>query len=397
MRKKRKFPFTRRALETLPPHDPKKSGGNGTEYSDAGCCGLRAIAGPSGRIHLMFRYTYLSRKRAMALGEWPAVSIEAARKKVYTYRAMLAEGRDPKVERDEDKQVLTYREYLQIYLDQHSKVRKKTWREDELKITRILNPAVGNLRLDNITTRDISNLHNSERVRTSPTSANHVVRLISSTLNVAVALGYLDKAKLPTMPKKFPERKRECYLSLEQVAKFVKAADNHDVRGCGDAVKLLLFTGCRKMEILGLKWENVKFDEQTLYLPDTKNGRSRNILLNSMALAVLEKRKSEWNGKNPYVFPAPTPDSKVPHLQEVRKTFRGACQEAGISWQQFPLHGLRHTYASLVVSNGGTLYEAQQLLGHLDQTTTQRYAHLASDSLRRATNKVSDKIAQALA
>lgn len=116
-----------------------------------------------------------------------------------------------------------------------------------------------------------------------------------------------------------------------------------------------------------------------------------------MALAVLEKRKGELNGKSPYGFPEPRPDSKVPHLQEVRKTFRNACEEAGIDWHQLPLHGLRHTYASLVVSNGGTPYEAQQLLGHLDQTTTQRYAHLASDSLRRATNKVSDKIAQALA
>lgn len=101
-------------------------------------------------------------------------------------------------------------------------------------------------------------------------------------------------------------------LRDQKVGKFVKNLDNHEVRGCGDAVKLLLFTGCRKMEILALKGENVNFEEQTLYLPETKNGRSRNILFNLMALAALEKRRTDRDGKIPYVFPAPRPDCKTP-------------------------------------------------------------------------------------
>jgi integrase len=94
----------------------------------------------------------------------------------------------------------------------------------------------------------------------------------------------------------------------------VKDLDNHEVRGCGDAVKLLQFTGCRKMETLALEWENVKFGEQTLSLPETKNRRSRDILLNPMALAVLEKRRADRGGKGPYVFPASQPCCKIPHL-----------------------------------------------------------------------------------
>ena len=62
-----------------------------------------------------------------------------------------------------------------------------------------------------------------------------------------------------------------------------------------------------------------------------------------MALAVLEKRKAEWNSKNYYVFPAPRPDSKVIHLQEVRRPFRGTCEKASIDCKHFPLHELRHT------------------------------------------------------
>jgi len=400
-RKKRKFNFTKQGLESLPPHDKSKQGGNGTEYTDAQTRGLKAIIGPTGHISFLFRYTFNGRKSSIALGEWPALSVEAARKKAMRYRLQIDDGIDPKHEREERKNILTYREYLlDVYMPQHSKVRKESWYEDELKIKNILNPAMGHLRLDTITTRDISALHNSEKERTSPTSANHVVRLISSSLNIAVQLGYLDRSKLPIMPKKFPEPRRETYLSIEVIGRFLKALDDGDIRANGDAVKLLLFTGCRKMEILSLTWDNVHLEEEGaewIYLPKTKNKKPRSVLLNSKATEVLTARKAKWDRKNPYVFPTPIPSSKLPHLKEVRGTFRSACEQAGIDWKQFPLHGLRHTYASLVVSNGGTLYEAQHLLGHLDQTTTQRYAHLASDALRKATNKVSEQIDKATA
>lgn len=398
--KKRKFQFTKQALDSLPPHDPKKSAGNGTEYTDAQTRGLKAIIGPSGHISFLFRYTFNGRKASISLGEWPVVTIDAARKKVMRYRLQLDEGEDPKSIREEKKKVLTYREYMEsVYLPQHSRIRKKSCYLDELKTKHILNPVLGPLRLDAITTRDIAALHNSEKDRTSPASANHVVRLISSSLNIAVQLGYLDRTKVPMMPKKFPEQRRDRYLSVDEISRFLKALEHSDVRGHSDALKMLLFTGCRKMEILSLRWENVRLDEEgaeAIYLPTTKNGQPRTVLLNTMAKEVLVVRKAKWDGKNPYVFPTKT-GSRMPHLYELRRTFRRGCKEAGIDWMTFPLHGLRHTYAALVVSNGGTLYECQQLLEHLDQTTTQRYAHLASDALRKATEKVSARIEMALA
>lgn len=400
VRKKRKFQFTKQALDSLPPHDPKKSGGNSTEYTDAQTKGLKALVGPSGAVHFLFRYTYYGRKASISLGEWPAVTVEAARKKVMRYRLQLDEDQDPKEVREEKKKILTYREYLlDVYMPQHSKVRKKSWYEDELKVKNILNPALGHLRLDAITTRDIAALHNAEKERTSATSSNHVVRLVSSSLNIAVHLGYLDKSKVPTMPKKFPEQRRERYLSPEEISRFLKALEHSDVRGHSDALKLLMFTGCRKMEILSLRWENVRLDEagaEVIYLVETKNGLPRTVLLNSMAKEVLAARKEKWDEKNPYVFPTKT-GLKVPHVTELRRSFRRACESAGICWKTFPIHGLRHSYAALVVSNGGTLYECSQLLGHLDQATTMRYAHLASDALRKATEKVSERIGRAMA
>ncbi len=129
-----------------------------------------------------------------------------------------------------------------------------------------------------------------------------------------------------------------------------------------------------------------------IYLPETKNSRARNVFLNAKSLAVLEALRDEWDGKNPYVFPTKT-GAKKPHLTEVRKTFSGACQEGGIG--DFHLHDLRHSFGAMVVSNGGTLYEAQQLLGHLDQTTTLRYAHLSQDALRKASQRVAEQIEKA--
>jgi integrase len=187
---------------------------------------------------------------------------------------------------------------------------------------------------------------------------------------------------------------RERYLSKEELPRFLKALEEEDDRLSVAALRLLLYTGCRREEMMSLKWENVRLDEERIYLPKTKNGRSRTVHLNGRAKEVIQdllarKEQEERTRGSEYVFPS-RKGTKKGYIYDLRKPFEKACQIAGI--ENFRIHDLRHTFASMAVSSGADLYAVQRLLGHQDIAMTQRYAHLAADDLKRATEGVSNML-----
>ena len=92
------------------------------------------------------------------------------------------------------------------------------------------------------------------------------------------------------------------------------------------------------------------------------------------------------------VFPS-RQGTKKPYIYDLRKPFEKACQIAGI--ENFHIHDLRHMFASMAVSSGADLYAVQRLLGHQNIEMTQRYAHLAADDLKKATEGVSNMLDRA--
>jgi integrase len=114
------------------------------------------------------------------------------------------------------------------------------------------------------------------------------------------------------------------------------------------------------------------------------------VQLNSLARAVVEEMWAARVGEHPYVFPGRRGGQP---MVNPTKPFAAACKAAGI--EGATLHTLRHTFASLCVSSGATLYDVQRLLGHASPTTTTRYAHLQADAARRAAESVAERIGQA--
>jgi integrase len=153
------------------------------------------------------------------------------------------------------------------------------------------------------------------------------------------------------------------------------------------AIRLLLFTGCRLREILHLKWTHVDFELGFLFLPDSKTGK-KSVVLNAPALTVLSElpRTSDHviAGEDPN---KPRHDLKKPWSMIVRRAeLRG-----------LRIHDLRHTHASFGVAAGFGLPIIGKLLGHTQASTTQRYAHLDNDPVRRASKHIGAVIAAALA
>jgi integrase len=386
----KRFRFTQKTIESLPAPAP---GGKAhqAEYSDIEVVGLRVVVGPNGRKFFDYRFRYNMRKRAMRIGEFPAVSLKEARERANEFKNMLWRGIDPAVERRKRITALTFAEFAKAYLE-HAKARKRTWKNDEQKLRRELIPAWGRLPLSAITGRDVQAVHNRIGTQSSPAHANRHLALIHRLFALAVDWGHLppDHRNPAQSIRKFRENNaRERYLSGEEIARFIAALDARPERVTANAIKLLLFTGMRRGEAISLKWDCVDRERGTLFLPLTKSGKSRTVVLNSLALGVIDEMAEMRVKGHPYVFPG---KNRGEHLAEPRKTFEGVRDALGLG--DLHLHDLRHTFASVAVQNGASLFEVQKLLGHASSQMTQRYAHLGDASMRAVTDGVAAQMSR---
>ena len=150
------------------------------------------------------------------------------------------------------------------------------------------------------------------------------------------------------------------------------------------AVRLLSLTGARLGEIINLKWDYVNWEKGTLDLPDSKTG-AKPIYLNGPAKDLLSQIVRQPD--NPYVCCGAVPGQKIVNIQKSWRRLRTMAELDDVR-----LHDLRHTFASVAVSNGVSLHIVGALLGHSQPRTTARYAHLAANPLIEAANIIGKKL-----
>ena len=146
-----------------------------------------------------------------------------------------------------------------------------------------------------------------------------------------------------------------------------------------------MLTGCRKSEVLGLRWEDVALGEPELRLADSKTG-ARVVSLPPAAaglLAALPRLPG-----NPWVFPGRKPGARLSGLDHVWRKVRAQAELDDVR-----IHDLRHSYASRALALGEGLPVIAKLLGHSHIQTTSRYAHLARDTVRGAAERIAQSIA----
>lgn len=185
----------------------------------------------------------------------------------------------------------------------------------------------------------------------------------------------------------------ERFLSVDELARLGDALQEAErtkteLPSAIVAIRLLLLTGCRFSEIVTLRWDEVDLERKCLRLSDSKTG-AKTVHLSEPAIEALESVDRQPGG--PFVIAGAKPGS---HLVNLRKPWCRIRAMAGLD--DVRIHDLRHSFASVAVAGGLSLPMIGALLGHSQPATTQRYAHLAADPLRQATNLVGTRIVSSM-
>ncbi len=251
---------------------------------------------------------------------------------------------------------------------------------------------LGSLKVSEVSFTDIADLH--YRLSAIPITANRLVAILSSMFSWCERQGLRPRQSNPSIGiEKFREKSRERYLSWSELASLGLALTEAEDKGTElifvlAAIRLLMLTGCRRDEILKLRWQDVRADQAMLFLPDTKTG-ARSIYLSAPALSVLSSLPRA--AENPYVIVG---ERKGRHLVNLRKPWLRISATAGLNGVR--IYDLRHSFASVGVSGGASLPIIGKLLGHTKGSTTEKYSHLSADPVRQVNEFIGEAISKSL-
>ncbi len=389
---------------------------------------------PSGRKSFITQYRVGGRKtttRKVTIGAYGKLTVEQAREEAVKILAKAELGEDVAQQRARMRAEMTVSELCDEYMREgvdHKKL--STLASDRSRIECHIRPSLGKKRIGSITRVDISQFlrdvamgkarrnvktrkHGRSIVRGGRGAASRTVRLLGGIFSYAVRCDYLKDNPCRGV-QLYKDKKGERFLTIQEfrslgetlrlaeteglpwvfdeIKKAKHRPSNPDnqrdvfARDVTAAIRLLMFTGCRLREILGLRWEDVDFERGVLNLPDSKTGRKK-VLIAGPAIAVL----NELERHSEYVISGKGPNRP---RADLNRHWRRITQHARL--EGLRLHDLRHSYASVGAASGMGLLALGKLLGHASPSTTQRYAHLADDPLRRASEHIASVIDSAI-
>jgi integrase len=346
--------------------------------------------------------------RWLKLGKFPAMTVEQARHMAKDKAALVTLGGDPALEIRQSKITPLTETVLETFMAEFVEPRLKPTTAVSYRslINIYLKPALGKLRIKEVDFRHIAKLHHS--LRDKPYQANRAIAVAGSFFSWAAEMGYTgrDKANPVAGINKYKEHKRQEFMTPEMLSLIGDTIDRMEKtwherqvskeRRSGElvdsitpqsaaAIRLLMFTGARLGEILGLEWDKIDLEKGIARLSDSKTG-FKVLQLPAPAVEVLRQLPQ----MDKYVFPS---YSASGHMGDLRAAWVSVLRQAGLKiWR---LHDLRHAFASVMVNSGASLPVVGKILGHNNPSTTARYAHLEANPARQAAEEAAAIISQA--
>jgi integrase len=384
--------------------------GNRITY-DATVKGFGVRVTSAGARAFILNYRAAGRERRITIGSYPDWKTTDARDEAKAMKRRIDIGDDPMGERHADRGAATVNDLADRFDAEHLTKRRPSTQVDYRSILRLyIRPTLGAMKVADVRHTDVDRMH-AKIAKTAPYRANRTVAVLSKMM--ALAVKWEMRTDNPVIGiERAPEEKRERFLAPAEIARLSEALAAHLEKTSANVVRLLLLTGARRGETLAATWSQIDLTSGMWTKPaaTTKQKKEHRVPLSAPALQLLSGMKAEADKENerrmhdklePITCLFPSMDGKP--LIDIKHFWASICRTAGLAvqvekkdakgrtvmiWQPtVRLHDLRHTHASILASLGLSLPIIGRLLGHTQAATTQRYAHLADDPLRVATER----------
>ncbi|EGL54479.1 integrase [Methylophaga aminisulfidivorans MP] len=318
------------------------------------------------------------------------ITLAEARHRAMQLKSEIASGVDLQ-EQAKQKTVPTLGEFFTQHYAPYAKPRKRSWKKDESMFRLRLSNEFGDVPLSDISRREVQRFHTRllEVDGLSPATCDHHVKLLQRLCSLAVQWEIMDRNPLSRIPLFKADNQVENYLSEDELRRLLDVLHTDKNKMTCNVMLFLLSTGARLNEALKATWANIDVTNRVWKIPATnsKSKKVRSVPLNQAALDVIASLDTQDNA---YLFVNPKTGKRLVSIHTGWQTLR---KKAGLP--HLRIHDLRHTFASMLVNNGRTLYEVQQILGHSVPIVTQRYSHLSSKTLLSASDAAAEAIARA--
>lgn len=345
------------------------------------------------------------RQRRYTIARWEpgGMTVQQAREEASRLRVEIRNGADPVEEKDETRTAPTVDDLAHDYLEKaQGRKRQSSLRNDRQMLNKIILPKIASRAVADVTKHDLESLHHS--LRETPYRGNRVLALLSVMFTYAMECGWRGDNPCHGIPR-FQEDRRERWLTGDEIQRLLVALDEHSDQSSADAIRLLLFTGAREMEILKATWDEFDLVRGIWTRPShhSKSRRIEHVPLNKATVAVLTRMHESKSSS--YLFPGENGDGP---RTTIRRPWMQVLKRAGlVTVEEVPgkrrkvvkryrpairLHDLRHSFASHLVNRGTSLQIVGKLLGHTTTAVTERYAHVADRALREASDVMSQVV-----
>jgi integrase len=373
--------------------------------------GVRVI--PSGLKSFVLQYrTSTGRSRRIGLGRFGVLTVEQARKEAREKLVAVSKGADPAEESAASRAGKTIADLCDWYLAaaeegrilgrKRRPIKPSTLAMDRSRIEQHIKPLLGKRKVRTLSLADIEGMQGD--IAAGKTAKNRIgsrggattggvgvasrtVSTLHSLLEHTMRLGEIGSNPARGV-RRLATGSRERRLSISEIERLgfvMRAAPKHGEHPTGlAAVRLLLLTGYRRQEALGMHRDWLNPDQRYVRFPDTKSdGQVR--VIGQAAVDFIQTLPVR--GDSPYLLPA---DWGEGHFTAAVATLDRLCADAGL--KDVTPHTLRHTFASVAGDLGFSELTIKALLGHAARGVTQRYVHI-DEAVRMAADRVAGEIA----
>lgn len=386
--------LTKRTIESLP------ASPEATTYRDTVARHLYLAVSPTGRKTWRFVAKVNGRTRFVTIGVYPTITPDAARGESNRLAVEYAAGRDPGAERKKLRNVGTWGELFQWFMENHSRPKKRSWPLDE-KLEKRYCHAWRSWPYTSLTSKVIKRWHTKIGNDHGQHQADRVLALVKAVFSEALRAEEITGdnpaahvEKYFTDPRKYG---RNRYLQPDEIKRLFNALDAHPDQDMSDFFRLCLLTGARRANVQAMRWAHMDRtdpDNPTWVIPgdESKNEESIRVPLLPPALIILNRRYARRRSDT-WVFPSKHANTKCPHLSEPKKAWAAICAKGKLHGVH--IHDLRRTLGSWQALQGASLQIIGRSLGHRSMQSTEIYARLNDVVVRESMNQAVTKMIEA--